>query len=190
MTTGPLTSAKFNRERDIPDPSWIIGLYDASDFDDVVSELMDASGTGGGGSTVAGAAFSVFLVASSVASCTITGLAAGLARCLRSPPVQQKSARLARCLRSPPTQEKQNGICLFPSDPPYTTGHNSPYFRNIAGSMPTPPLPFPKLGIGGFETKGALFMNVVRPVTKVGREAREFVNRSIYTREGSDARLL
>src|SRR5262249_45894985 len=60
------------------DPSWIIGLYDASDFDDVVSGLIDATGTGEGGSTVVGAAFSVLLLVSSVNSWAISDLAASL----------------------------------------------------------------------------------------------------------------
>ena len=69
------------------DPSWIIGVYDSGDFDDVVGALMDASGAGGAGSAgTAGALMAVLFVAAAYILAVIPGRSVDLRFSFRSPP--------------------------------------------------------------------------------------------------------
>src|SRR2546425_160024 len=78
------------------DPTWVAGIYDAADYDEVIEVLMDSNAVGDCGSTVAGqptiAVRPLSAVVARVActSAAVSGLGVLLAFCLRSPPNRTK----------------------------------------------------------------------------------------------------
>src|SRR2546428_7604214 len=75
------------------DPTWVAGIYDAADYDEVIEVLTDSNAVGDCGSTVAGQPtiavrpLSAVVARAACSSAAVSGLGVLLAFCLRSPPI-------------------------------------------------------------------------------------------------------
>jgi len=75
------------------DPTWVAGIYDAADYDEVIEVLTDTNAVGDFGSavgvqpTVAVQPLSAVVARVACSSAAVSGLGVLLAFCLRSPPI-------------------------------------------------------------------------------------------------------
>jgi len=120
------------------DPTWIAGIYDAADYDDVLDVLTDSNAVGDCGSTVAveptGAVQPLSAVVARVAcsSTAVSGIGVLLAFCLRSPPnrLHRKFGRYLRevWMWQRPAQGRPDGAFVFlvTTTPEAAPSHASP----------------------------------------------------------------